>query len=507
MGSKKRPCPTTNTDTVGARYDGQALLKAALYKYLKAQPWAGKAAKYIRKANQDIDGVEPEFKLDPLFAALVKELDRSAELAAAELGAAELGAAELGASKRNRKDVVLEESLAKLAKLDPASLEGSSQVLKPAPMKRLNTNEWLKKSKVKDNSYEAKGGDGFASRAAEDLGKVKGKDFRAAKNKKKRASWKGAGSIDTDGDTEIHFIYFETCRILELIEFIKPRLKGQAHIHVSGGGAYKFHDQLSQQLGVKIVKCDEMSSVVCGLIETLEKADTPLYQFDLSTGGRLPEHFQYPLLVVNIGSGVSILKVNGADDYSRISGTCIGGGTALGLCKLYFGTTSFEEVVELSRNGKSSLDLTVIDLVGDSAGSTRLPPDLLSASFGRLHNNTVPVSKEDFAFSAIRMVSYNLGYLGYLLAKLHGCQTVIYGGKYVSDHDITMATITEGMLFSQLYEADDEMTSSTSFVHQVRRFQKDSEEQGKPFIKACFLRHDGYLGAIGVLSKGLKCLD
>lgn len=43
--------------------------------------------------------------------------------------------------------------------------------------------------------------------------------------------------------------------------------------------------------------------------------------------------FAYPYLVVNIGSGVSILKVNSASSFERVSGSSIGGGTYWGLCR------------------------------------------------------------------------------------------------------------------------------------------------------------------------------
>ena len=38
----------------------------------------------------------------------------------------------------------------------------------------------------------------------------------------------------------------------------------------------------------------------------------------------------YPFMLVNIGSGVSILSVQGPDDYKRVYGTSLGGGTFLG---------------------------------------------------------------------------------------------------------------------------------------------------------------------------------
>jgi len=63
----------------------------------------------------------------------------------------------------------------------------------------------------------------------------------------------------------------------------------------------------------------------------------------LSQKARFDFSQPYPFILVNIGSGVSILAVRGANDYKRISGTSLGGGTFLGLCSLLTGCTTFEE--------------------------------------------------------------------------------------------------------------------------------------------------------------------
>ena len=60
----------------------------------------------------------------------------------------------------------------------------------------------------------------------------------------------------------------------------------------------------------------------------------------------------YPFLLVNIGSGVSILSVRGSEDYKRVYGTSLGGGTFLGLCCLLTGCNTFEEALELAAKGK-----------------------------------------------------------------------------------------------------------------------------------------------------------
>lgn len=61
----------------------------------------------------------------------------------------------------------------------------------------------------------------------------------------------------------------------------------------------------------------------------------------------------YPYLLVNIGSGVSIVKVNGEDHYERVSGTNLGGGTFWGLCRLLTRVKNFDEMLELSVQGSN----------------------------------------------------------------------------------------------------------------------------------------------------------
>ncbi|EKX73228.1 conserved hypothetical protein [Theileria equi strain WA] len=65
------------------------------------------------------------------------------------------------------------------------------------PFRRIDNELWfdrIEKEELKVNSYKAKH-DPFVLKAAEELSKVKGKDFRHEKSKKKKASWKGSGEI------------------------------------------------------------------------------------------------------------------------------------------------------------------------------------------------------------------------------------------------------------------------------------------------------------------------
>lgn len=78
--------------------------------------------------------------------------------------------------------------------------------------KRIDENKYkdkLSDNRLNDNSYwnmkkYSNNNDDFASKAAIELGQVRGKGFRQEKAKKKRCSWKGNGTIST-GISSIQF--------------------------------------------------------------------------------------------------------------------------------------------------------------------------------------------------------------------------------------------------------------------------------------------------------------
>lgn len=73
---------------------------------------------------------------------------------------------------------------------------------------RIDEAKWtksIKNDRLKNQSYLAKKGDNFAYKAANDLIRVRGKDFRKEMQKKKRASWKG------NGKTIFSLIVVPTC--------------------------------------------------------------------------------------------------------------------------------------------------------------------------------------------------------------------------------------------------------------------------------------------------------
>ena len=89
----------------------------------------------------------------------------------------------------------------------------------------------------------------------------------------------------------------------------------------------------------------------------------------------------YPYLLVNIGSGVSMVKVSGPRQFDRIGGTSLGGGTLWGLLSLLTGARTFDQMLELADKGDNS---AVDMLVGDvrkfehlvMGAPVDIPPDI-----------------------------------------------------------------------------------------------------------------------------------
>lgn len=72
-----------------------------------------------------------------------------------------------------------------------------------------------------------------------------------------------------------------------------------------------------------------------------------------------------PYLLVNIGSGISILRVDGPKKYNRVGGSSLGGATFLALTKLLTKATTFNEALELAESGDSTkVDMLVRDIYG-----------------------------------------------------------------------------------------------------------------------------------------------
>lgn len=56
-------------------------------------------------------------------------------------------------------------------------------------------------------------------------------------------------------------------------------------------------------------------------------------------------------MLINIGSGVSMIKFEGQGVFSRINGTSIGGGFFLGITHLLTGERNFDLLLDMANKG------------------------------------------------------------------------------------------------------------------------------------------------------------
>ena len=123
----------------------------------------------------------------------------------------------------------------------------------------------------------------------------------------------------------LHFVKFETRRVEQAIEFVRSMglTAGAAatptrplSVKATGGGAFKFATLFSERLGVTLTKEDEMSCLVAGANFLLRAIRDEAFTFHhgvkhfVTPAPEASDSF-FPYLLVNIGSGVSMLRVGG----------------------------------------------------------------------------------------------------------------------------------------------------------------------------------------------------
>ncbi|XP_042062941.1 pantothenate kinase 1-like [Salvia splendens] len=299
----------------------------------------------------------------------------------------------------------------------------------------------------------------------------------------------GINTSNHDGSRgKLHFLKFETSKISECINFIsskhlqhygdqddKDLASDENIVKATGGGAFKFADLFKEKLGIVLDKVDEMSCLVAGANFLLKAVNHEAFTY---TDGqkdyvKINHKDLYPYLLVNVGSGVSMIKVDGDNDYERVSGTSVGGGTFWGLGRLLTKCQSFDELLELSRQGNNRvIDMLVGDIYGGMDYSKiGLTSTAIASSFGKAISEKKELDDyrpEDVARSLLRMISNNIGQIAYLNALRFGLKRIFFGGFFIRGHAYTMDTISVAVNFWSKGEA-----------------------------KALFLRHEGFLGALG----------
>ncbi|KAF2346930.1 Type II pantothenate kinase [Trinorchestia longiramus] len=319
----------------------------------------------------------------------------------------------------------------------------------------------------------------------------------------------------------LHFIRFPTSEMPAFLELAKS--KGMATlastICATGGGAYKFEQDFRKVVNLQLHKFDELDCMIRGIEHIEDQNPTECYYFanpgDQNDYTTCPYDFSDPypflvrvlpslcvyclpcvspvlpgactaflvcpqsFLVVNIGSGVSILAVEGPDHYRRVSGTSLGGGTFLGLCCLLTGCESFEEAIALAAEGNShNVDKLVKDIYGGDYTRFGLSGNLVASSFGNMNvsEKRDKVCKSDLAHATLVTITNNIGSIAMMVADNHNIGKVLFVGNFLRVNQISMQLLAYAMNFWS---------------------------NGK--LKAVFLQHEGYFGAVGCLLELLRC--
>ncbi|KAK6522080.1 hypothetical protein TWF281_002648 [Arthrobotrys megalospora] len=305
-------------------------------------------------------------------------------------------------------------------------------------------------------------------------------------------------------------------------------------VMATGGGAHKYYEKISEALdGVTVYREDEMECLIVGLDFFLKEIPEEVFVYSDEEGMRFVEPGEegdiYPYLLVNIGSGVSMIKVSGPQKFERIGGTSLGGGTLWGLLSLLTGAKSFDEMLKLADKGdNTSVDMLVGDIYGTDYGRIGLKSTTIASTFGKVFKKSVsegPVENgtngtngevhgetngevdesavvdddeeevvvngegrslpepkveniknqkmknfkaEDISRSLLYAISNNIGQISYLQAQHHNLGRIYFGGSFIRGHRQTMNTLAYAI-----------------------KFWSKGEKQ------AYFLRHEGYLGAVG----------
>uniref|UniRef100_A0A915ITW2 4'-phosphopantetheine phosphatase n=1 Tax=Romanomermis culicivorax TaxID=13658 RepID=A0A915ITW2_ROMCU len=314
----------------------------------------------------------------------------------------------------------------------------------------------------------------------------------------------GVSEANVEG-IRLHFIKFETKYMESCMDFIREKMSvggqdggnsnGSSNvskvIKATGGGAHKYYDLISEKLKLTVGKEDEIECLIKGCNFLLR--NIPDESFSYHHHEPNPYKFQnidschiFPYLLVNIGSGVSVIKVESDRDYERVGGTSLGGGTFWGMGSLMSSSSkSFDDLLALAEEGDHRhVDMLVRDIYGGAYQKLGLDGDVIASSFGktvRSHkdgdssNNKPDYQERDLVRSLLLMISNCIGQIAYLYAKNANLKRIYFGGYFIRGHPFTMRTISYAINYWSGGE-----------------------------IQAMFLRHEGYLGAIGAFLKGAE---
>ncbi|XP_011918487.1 PREDICTED: pantothenate kinase 1 isoform X2 [Cercocebus atys] len=231
----------------------------------------------------------------------------------------------------------------------------------------------------------------------------------------------------------LHFIRFPSCAMHRFIQMGSEKNFSSLHttLCATGGGAFKFEEDFRMIADLQLHKLDELDCLIQGLlyVDSVGFNGKPeCYYFENPTNPELCQKKPYcldnpyPMLLVNMGSGVSILAVYSKDNYKRVTGTSFGN--------------------MMSKEKRDS------------------------------------ISKEDLARATLVTITNNIGSIARMCALNENIDRVVFVGNFLRINMVSMKLLAYAMDF-----------------------------WSKGQLKALFLEHEGYFGAVGALLELFKMTD
>ena len=295
----------------------------------------------------------------------------------------------------------------------------------------------------------------------------------------------------------IYFITFETRRMegaIELIRSLDLHL-GIRSMYATGGGAHKYASLFQESLGIELQQKDELKTVVSGLRFVVAELDDAVYTLrnvKFSNKGKEPiekvpislRNNMFPFVLVNIGSGVSIVHVKGPNEIERISGTALGGSTFFGLCRLLTKAQDFTSAMDLADEGDGSkVNLLVRDIYGGNYKQFDLDGDLTASFFGKVCREDNPreqIDDADIARALVVMITQNIAQVAFLVARAVEVNRCVFTGSFLRHNNIAQKTLCYGM-------------------------NRWSQLGGSP-IEPLFVKHESCLGSLGAFLSNFNIL-
>ncbi len=182
-------------------------------------------------------------------------------------------------------------------------------------------------------------------------------------------------------------------------------------ICVTGGQHRRLPDVIDD---VPIVKVGEIEAIGLGGLYLAQRRQPDLRE----------------ALVVSAGSGTAMVAVRN-NRAQHVTGSAVGGGTLIGLCKLLIGTADAQEIDALAMAGDSNkVDITLIEATGGAIG--RLPADANAVNFGRAATlELAKVNREDLAAGVAVMVGQVIAVIAINAARAERLDHIIVVGHLV----------------------------------------------------------------------------